>query len=38
LPGVDGDPVPAGMLHSASLAAIADLFAVVVADSSKIPN
>ena len=38
LPGVDGDPVPASMLHSASLAAIADLFAVVVARTSDIPD
>jgi nicotinamidase-related amidase len=38
LPGVDGDPVPASTLHSASLAAIADLFAVVVARTSEIPD
>jgi nicotinamidase-related amidase len=38
LPGVGGDPVPAPVLHSASLAAIADLFAVVVPDSSEIPD
>ena len=38
LPGVDGDPVPAGVLHSASLAAIADLFAVVIPDGSGLPD
>ncbi len=38
LPGVDGEPVPASMLHSASLAAIADLFAVVVPTSSAIQD
>ena len=38
LPGFDGDPVPAGVLHSASLAAIADLFAVVIPDGSGLPD
>ena len=38
LPGVDGPSVPAAVIHSASLAAIADLFAVVVADGSGIPD
>lgn len=38
LPGIGGEPVPASMLHSASLAAIADLFAVVVEDASGIPD
>jgi nicotinamidase-related amidase len=38
LPGVDGDPVLAGVLHSASLAAIADLFAVVIPDGSGLPD
>ena len=38
LPGVDGEPVAASVLHSASLAAIADLFAVVVSDAAEIPD
>ena len=38
LPGVGGEPVPAAVMHSASLAAIADLFAVVVPDGSGIPD
>jgi hypothetical protein len=38
LPGVDGEPVAASVLHTASLAAIADLFAVVVPDSAEIPD
>ncbi len=38
LPGVGGDPVPAEVLHSASLAALADLFALVVTDVSGIPG
>ena len=37
LPGVDGE-VPAAAVHSASLAAIADLFAVVVPDAAAIPD
>ncbi|MCV7347600.1 cysteine hydrolase family protein [Mycolicibacterium rhodesiae] len=37
LPGVDGSAVPAASLHAASLAALKDLFAVVVADSGAIP-
>lgn len=37
LPGVDG-PVPAAALHSASLAAVADLFAVVVPTASSVPD
>lgn len=38
LPGVDGETVAAPVLHSASLAAIADLFAVVVPDAARIPD
>lgn len=38
LPGVDGQPVVAATLHAASLAAIADLFAVVVPDGTSIPG
>jgi nicotinamidase-related amidase len=38
LPGLDGRPVPASTLHTASLAAIADLFAVVVSDAAAIPG
>lgn len=38
LPGVDGDPVPAAALQTASLAGLADLFAVVVAGSADIPD
>ncbi|CAN5802598.1 hypothetical protein BH10ACT9_BH10ACT9_36580 [soil metagenome] len=37
LPGVDG-PVPAAALHSASLAAVADLFAIVVPTASSVPD
>lgn len=37
LPGVEGE-VPAAAVHSASLAAIADLFAVVVPDAAAIPD
>ena len=37
LPGTDGTPVPAAALHVASLAAIADLFAVVVAAPGDVP-
>ncbi|OFJ51732.1 cysteine hydrolase family protein [Mycolicibacterium grossiae] len=38
LPGVDGATVPAGALQSASLAALKDLFAVVVPDAAAIPS
>ncbi|MGZ6779836.1 MAG: isochorismatase family protein, partial [Mycobacterium sp.] len=38
LPGPDGRPVPASTLHTASLAALADLFAVVVSDAAAIPD
>ncbi len=38
LPGLDGDPVPAQTLHTASLAAVADLFAVVVPTARDIPD
>ncbi|WP_059021961.1 cysteine hydrolase family protein [Mycobacterium sp. M26] len=38
LPGVTGEPVPAHSLQVTSLAALADLFAVVVADASSIPS
>lgn len=38
LPGIGGDPVPAQTIHTASLAAIADLFAVVVAGAADIPD
>ncbi len=38
LPGLDGDPVPAKALQTASLAGLADLFAVVVAGSADIPD
>ena len=38
LPGLDGDPVPANALQAASLAGLADLFAVVVAGSADIPD
>ncbi|MGB3485931.1 MAG: cysteine hydrolase family protein [Mycobacterium sp.] len=37
LPGLDG-PVPAQALHSASLAALSDLFAVVVPRESDVPS
>ena len=37
LPGVANQIVPANVLQSASLAALSDLFAVVVADSAAIP-
>lgn len=37
LPGPGGDAVPASAMQSASLAALADLFAVVVAGSADIP-
>jgi nicotinamidase-related amidase len=38
LPGVDGRDVPAEMLQVASLAALTDLFAVVVPDSAALPD
>jgi nicotinamidase-related amidase len=38
LPGVGNETVPANVLQSASLAALSDLFAVVVADSAAIPG
>ena len=38
LPGVGGEPVTAATLQSASLAALSDLFAVVVRDGSGIPD
>jgi nicotinamidase-related amidase len=38
LPGVGGEPVTAASLQSASLAALSDLFAVVVRDGSGIPD
>ncbi|KAA0095200.1 cysteine hydrolase [Mycolicibacterium sp. P1-18] len=38
LPGVGGEDVAAAALQSASLAALSDLFAVVVADGSAIPD
>jgi nicotinamidase-related amidase len=37
LPGVSGEPVPAAAMQTASLAAMADLFAVVVPGASAIP-
>lgn len=38
LPSVDGGAIPAAMLQAASLAALEDLFAVVVPDSGAIPD
>src|SRR6476469_5180420 len=38
LPGIDDEPVAASVLHTASLAAISDLFAVVVPDAAHIPD
>jgi nicotinamidase-related amidase len=38
LPGPDGEPVSAAALQAASLAAIADLFGVVVPKASEIPD
>lgn len=38
LPGVGGEAVPASAVHAASLAAVADLFAVVVPGAQDIPN
>ena len=38
LPGVGGDPVTASSLQSASLAALSDLFAVVVRNGADVPD
>lgn len=38
LPGVGGETVPAAALQSASLAALNDLFAVVVLDAAAVPD
>jgi nicotinamidase-related amidase len=38
LPGLQGDPMPASTIQDASLAAMADLFAVVVPTASDIPG
>lgn len=38
LPGVQAEPVPAEVLQAASLAGIADLFAVVVPDGTDVPD
>jgi nicotinamidase-related amidase len=38
LPGVDGSAIPAATLQGASLAALIDLFAVVVPDTAGIPD
>ena len=38
LPGPDGTPVPAAVLQAASLAAVADLFGVVVPEAADIPD
>lgn len=38
LPGVDGSAIPAAALQDASLAALIDLFAVVVPDTAGIPD
>ena len=38
LPGADGTPVPAAALQVASLAAVADLFGIVVAQPADIPT
>lgn len=38
LPTVDGSVLPAATVHTAGLAAIADLFAVVVPDAAAIPD
>ena len=38
LPGPDGAPVPAAALQAASLAAIGDLFGVVVSKPDDIPD
>jgi nicotinamidase-related amidase len=38
LPGVTGEPVPAEVIQAASLAGMADLFAIVVPGSTNIPD
>ncbi|VEG57140.1 nicotinamidase-like amidase [Mycolicibacterium aurum] len=38
LPGLGSEPVPAASLQAASLAALSDLFAVVVPDGASIPD
>lgn len=38
LPGIDGDAVPASAVQAASLAGVADLFAVVVPSADEIPG
>jgi len=38
LPGVGGEPVTASSLQAASLAALSDLFAIVVPDGSGVPD
>lgn len=38
LPGIGGDDIPAAMLQVASLAALSDLFAVIVPDSAAVPD
>ena len=38
LPGVDGAPLPASAVQSASLAALSDLFAIVVPDAASIAD
>ncbi len=38
LPGVGGETVPAAALQAASLAALSDLFAVVVPDAAAVPD
>ena len=38
LPDVYGKPLPANMIQDASLAAMSDLFAIVVADEAELPN
>jgi hypothetical protein len=38
LPGVDGAPLPASAVQAASLAALSDLFAIVVPDAASITD
>jgi nicotinamidase-related amidase len=38
LPDVYGEPLPANVIQDASLAAMSDLFAIVVADEAELPN
>jgi nicotinamidase-related amidase len=38
LPGVDGAPLSAGAVQAASLAALSDLFAIVVPDAASIAD